>query len=136
MKIMNNDISNISNSANSRVLSNTAKSVNIWMFIYVILIFIIILSVSAFIFFFISGYTVLIYINVINVLMLIVSIYFALKYSAHINKYNSNNIHDTLLRAFIAQRNYLISLTSFIFIIVLFIVVYLLYMFLYVQGMK
>ncbi len=133
---MNDDISSFTNTNDSSLISKAANGIKIWMLLYALLIFLIIISSSAFIYIFISDYQFLIYLNIPNVLMLFVTLFFALKYSISIKEFRLNNNPDSLAKAFKSQRNYFISLTSFIFIIAAFILVYLLYLFLYVKGMK
>lgn len=133
---MNNDISPFSETFDGSVILKAAKGIKIWLLFYSFLVFWVILSASAFIYIFISKYNILIYLNIPNVLMLVITLLFCLKFSIVLRDINSSNKSESLAKAFKLQRNYLISLTAHVFLISVIIFVYVLYLFLYVRGMK
>ena len=133
---MNNNISTITNTFESNIILNSIKGIKIWMILYAVLIFLTLISASAFIYIFISDYQFLIYLNIPNVLMFVVTLLFAIKYSVRLNDFRLSKNSESLVTAFKSQRNYFISLTIYVFLIVAFIFAYLLFLLLYVRGMK
>jgi len=133
---MNNNISTITNTFESNIILNSIKGIKIWMILYAVLIFLTLISASAFIYIFISDYQFLIYLNIPNVLMFVVTLLFAIKYSVRLNDFRLSKNSESLVTAFKSQRNYFISLTIYVFLIVAVIFAYLLFLLLYVRGMK
>ena len=133
---MNNDINPFAWTVDGSVILKAPNGIKIWMSFYAFLVFLVIFLASAFIYIFIGKYSFLIYLNIPNVLMLVITLLFCLKYSSILRDINTGNISESLAKAFKSQRNYLISLTAHVFLISVIIFVYILYLFLYVRGMK
>lgn len=113
-----------------------SNGLKIWIKIYTFLIFAILIVASAIIYIFISDYQFLIYINIPNIILYVVSMFFAVKFSEFIKKYNDTKNDEFLIAALKYQRNYFITLSAYVILITLCFLAYILFLFLYVRGMK
>jgi len=133
---MENAIQSTGDKYRDNFLIKSTKGINIWMISFSSVVFFLLMLTSAVLFIFVRDIEFLVYFNIPNLSMYLITLFLAVKFSGNLKHYNSTNDPACIINAFKYQRRYFLILSAYLIVVAFSFMSYVLFLLLYVRGMN